>query len=139
VARKRRQRQTRQPAPLTEREKRAYFKQHLAIIEKIEPKRIDPDPKKTVEDLARLALSELSINERHYVAEALRRQWLPKHELRAYWRQRRLEQIEATKSILKHSKQTTARRLETTRKFHDFPSVEAMERFRERERPKRKR
>jgi hypothetical protein len=127
------------PRPLTEREKRAYLKEHLAIIQKIEPKGIQLDPNKTIEDLARLSLSELSINERRLVVEALREHWLPKHELRAYWRQLRLRQVEATKFMLKHSKQTTAQRAETAYKFHDFPSVEAMERFRERERPKRKR
>jgi hypothetical protein len=126
------------PTPLTEREKRAYLKQHLAIIKKIEPKKLGLDPNKTIEDLA--YLFPLRFDERHYIAEALRRQWLPKHELRAYWRQLRLQQVEATKFILKHfSKQTTAQRADTAHKFHDFPSVEAMERFRERERPKRKR
>ena len=89
MARKRQPKRPRTPSRLTERDKRVYLKVHLAIIERIEDRQASS--------------VKLSLNERDYVAAALRYLWLSKHELRAYRRQQRLESIESVNFLLKHS------------------------------------
>jgi hypothetical protein len=72
------------PPPQAEQEKRTFLEQHKVIISKIEKGQA------------------LSITARGYVAEALRQQWLPKHELRTYRQQQKLKHIEASKALAKY-------------------------------------
>jgi hypothetical protein len=118
--------------------RRSYLKLHLAIIKKIEPSKIKLDIAQTVEDLARLRLSELSIAERYYVAEALRRQWLPKNELRKYRQQQKLKHIEATQKLAKYGVEF-GKRTEFVQKVTGYDgSPEALKQFKRRARKRRR-